>query len=202
MVDAARFPRLAHYLDLLPEGIHSYPECQSKGVLFRSAIDGHDLGDALERLPTELRELIESPPPAGVWVSAVLCDAAFHAVCDRFYPTEKAIREWTEARTRTTSKSRMYQRVMGVAGPGVFLRLAEPVHNRMFQKGTVVHIEVGDHRARLRLSHPPHLHITSKHATNVPMLRSLLEKVGGRDVEVEMRESEPTGALYLASWRA
>ena len=177
MVDAARFPRLAHYLDLLPEGIHSYPECQSKGVLVRSAIDGHDFGEALERLPVELRELIESPPPAGVWVSAVLCDAAFHAVCDRFYPTDQAIREWTESRTRRTSKSRMYQRVMGVAGPGVFLRLAEHVHNRMFQKGTVARIEVEKARARIHASHPRHLHVTSKHATNVPMLRSLLEKM-------------------------
>ncbi len=201
MVDAARFPRLAHYLDLLPEGIRSYPECESKGVLFRSAIDGHDLSDVIDRLPPELRELIEEPPPAGVWVPAVLCDAAFHAVCDRFYPTDQAIRGWSEARTRTTATSRVYQRVMRAAGPGVFLRLAEPVHNRMFQRGTVVRIRVEGSQARLTLTHPPHLHITSKHATNVPMLRALLEHVGGRDIEVEMRESGPDGALYLARWR-
>ncbi|MGE0790238.1 MAG: hypothetical protein AB7S26_31475 [Sandaracinaceae bacterium] len=201
-MDAARFPRLAHYLDLLPEGIHSYPECRSKGVLFRSAIDGHDLGDVIDRLPSELRDVILSPPPAGVWMPAVHCDAAFHAVCDRFYPTDQAIRDWSGARTRTTAKNRVYQRVMRAAGPAMFLRLAEPVHNRMFQRGTVVRITIEGSQARLVLTHPPHLHITSKHATNVPMLRSLLERVGGEDVDVEMRESGPDGALFVASWRA
>lgn len=200
MLDASRFPRLARYLDLLPEGIDSYPTCQSKGVLFRSAIEGHDLSDVLDGLPLALRDLIRIPPPAGVWMSAVLCDAAFHAVCDRFYPTDEAIEAWSASRTRSTAKSRAYQRIIGVAGPGVFLRLAEPLHNKMFQRGTVVRIQIDGNSARFRLSHPPYLHLPSKHGTNVPMLRALLEQVGGRDIEVEMQKSGPEGAVYVARW--
>ncbi|MEM9187745.1 MAG: hypothetical protein AAGF12_01115 [Myxococcota bacterium] len=196
-----RFPRLAQYLGQLPDSLASYPECLSKAMLARSSIEGHDLSELDEGLPPAVRDAIWNPPPAGVWMSAVLTDAVFHAVCDRFYPSQKAIEEWSLRRTRTTSTNRVYRRLIGVAGPAVFLRIAEEFHNRLVQKGTVVRIEVDKRESLIHVTHPPYLHNTTKHATNVPMLTSLLEIVGGKDVIVEMRISDPDRAQYRATWR-
>lgn len=107
-VDRERFPTLHAYLAQLPQGLNSYPEALSKGSLLRSSLEGHDVGRLVDELPDVLRAVIESPPPAGVWVPAVHSDAVFHAVVDRFHPTDERVIAWSEARTLSMAKGPMY----------------------------------------------------------------------------------------------
>lgn len=62
-------PRLDAYLASLPEGLDSFPDCRSKGSLFRASLKHRPLEseNLPEDLPAPLRELIEQPPTASAW---------------------------------------------------------------------------------------------------------------------------------------
>ena len=46
-----RFPTLAHYLSVLPQGLDSYPQYVAKASLLRSILDDHPLTQFASELP-------------------------------------------------------------------------------------------------------------------------------------------------------
>jgi hypothetical protein len=198
-VDAERYPRLAAYLALLPDGLRSYPECTSRGTLVSSATQGHELASFPDGLPTIVRQLIASPPLPGAWVSAVHSDAVFFAVCDTHYPSEAAMLTWTTERTLRTAQSRMYRALTRIAGPNMLLRMASTAHG-MFQRGTDMTARAIIGGMQMKLEHPPHLHGGYNHLANVAMIEAVLSLAGVPRAQVEMSESTPTYAIYRARW--
>lgn len=65
--------RLMTYVASLPEGLDSFPECRSKGSLFRACLQHRPIAteDLPDDLPAQIRELIEQPPPASAWRPSV-----------------------------------------------------------------------------------------------------------------------------------
>ncbi len=199
MVDAVRYPSLTAYLSRLPDGVDSNPECEAKGSMVRSALEDHDLAPELAHLPAPIAELVASPPPATRWVPLVHAEGIFHAVCDRFYPTDDAVLEWTYRRTMSMVVSPMYRRLATAAGPGFFLKMGARVHG-LLERGTRVAITVDDKTARMELSHPPHVHSPLNHMSNVAMLRGVIEVTGGKNPRCHMRRSRPEGAEFDCVW--
>jgi len=199
VVDPARFPTLAAYLAQLPQGLESHPQCQAKGSQIRTAIEGHDLGEDAAALPEPIRELFEMPPPATAWVPMVYSDAVFHSVCDRYYPTEEQMLAWCHRRTMAIVRSPMYRRLVAVAGPKMFFRLADRVFF-LFERGSEMSIDVGDGLARIEVTHPPHLHSRLNHLGNVAVMEALLEITGGREPRCELVESRATGLVLECRW--
>lgn len=199
MIDHATYPRLAEYIAQLPDGLASYPECKSKGALITTALEGHDLRHATRGLPEEISQLIVAPPPSWSWVPATWSDAMFYVLVDTFYPTPEAVLEWTYERTIKASSNKLYRALTRVSGPSALLRMTAAAHG-LFQKGTDMSSERVEGGAILRMTHPPFLHCGLNHLSNVGMIRALLEITGARDHEVEMTASEPTQAIYRATW--
>jgi hypothetical protein len=193
------FPHLDEYLRCLPEGYHSYPECRAKGILVRSAIEGHRPRSSWATLPSALRSVLERPPLPTVWVPAVIADAVFYVICDSYYPSAEAVLQWNYDRTARLAKTPVYVVLRRALGPEVFLRGAVRIH-AMFQQGTHVKLDIGRGRVRIRLSHPPYLHMGFNHLSNVAVMRAILEAAGGKAVRGEMLASEPTFAEYEHSW--
>jgi hypothetical protein len=199
-VDATTYPRLAEYIGHLPAGLDSYPNCKSKAILVRTAIEGLDVSTLPEGLPNVVAELIQRPPAQGLWMPAVHSDAVFFAIADRFYPSRKAVYDWTRERTMSGVRSPTYRALTRVAGPWVLMKMASASHG-LFQKGTYLRAASDGRKSlRLTMTHPPYLHFGLNHYSNVPMFQVLIEVAGGRDVEVRMPVSEPEQAVYLASW--
>lgn len=200
VLDRARFPGLSAYLDALPAGLASYPECQSKGALVRSALDEVDLSAHLGALPEPVAAVVDARPALTEWVSAVVTDAVFHAVCDLRFPTEEAVMTWTYERTRRVAKSQAYRHFLAVAGPGFFLRVATRTHS-FFQRGTEMAVELLEpNRSIVAMHHPPHLHSRLNQLTNVALLRAVVDMTGGLRTRSEMIEHGPTGARYECRW--
>lgn len=198
-LDAARFPQLAAYLDQLPDGLASYPECKAKGSLLLTAIEEHDVSEIGDGLPDELAEVFRRPPLAGVWVPAPFSDAVFYVFVDLLYPTLEETLAWTYERTIRGTQSKLYRALTSVASPWALLRIGTAAHG-LFQKGTDLHVVKTPDGADLRLSHPPFLHGGFNHASNTAALRAVLETTGAKNAVVEMVSSEPTEALYRARW--
>ena len=200
-VDARSYPRLHEYLSSLPSGLASYPDCKSKAVLVRTAIEGHDAAALPPGLPASVRDAVLDPPATGLWVPAVLSDAVFYVMVDAHYPTQEAVHRWTRERTFRAARSKLYRALTRVARPMVLLKMTSAVHG-LFQRGTdldVVRAEAGT--ARLRLSHPPHLHGGLNHFSNVALFEAMIEIAGGLGARVEMIASAPTEARYEAKWK-
>lgn len=198
-VDADRYPRLAAYLALLPDGLRSYPACTSRGTLVSSAMQGHELASFPDGLPPAIRQLMTDPPLPGAWVPAVHSDAVFHAIVDTHYAEPGAVLRWTTERTLRTAQSRMYRALTRIAGPNMLLRMTSTAHG-MFQRGTDMTAKAIIGGLQIRLEHPPHLHVGDNHLANVAMIEAILSLAGVPKSQVEMTESTPTFAVYHACW--
>lgn len=201
MVDAVRFPTLAAYLAQLPRGLESHPQCQAKGSQIRSALEGHDLGEDAAGLPDPIRELFDVLPPATAWVPMVYSDAVFHAVCDRFYPTEEEMLAWCHRRTMDMVRSPMYRRLVAVAGPKVFFRIADRVFF-LFERGSELSIELGEREARIQVEHPANLHSRLNHLGNVAVTEAIVEITGGREPRCELVDSRSTRLVLECRWES
>lgn len=153
----------------------------------------------LEGLPKRLVRLLEEPPPAGVWVPAVLSDAVFHIVVDRRYPDEEALLRWTHLRTVSMVEKPMYRALVRVAGPGIFLKMGARVHG-LIQKGTSMSVTLDRKRAEIVESFPPFLHSHLVLLSNVALLRGLIEITGGENVSALMTAEAPEEACYECTW--
>lgn len=200
MLDAGRYPLLAEYIHALPGGLDAYPECEAKASLITSALDGHDTEAMLDGLPDVVLDAIENPPPAGVWVPAALCDAVFFAVCDRYYPDEAAVKQWTYERTRAMAKNALYKALLRVPGPAILLKASAKAHG-LFQRGTLFDIVLSKGRAEIDLSFPPRLHVGLNLIANVALWQALVEITGGKQVESSMVSSTQTRASYLVTYQ-
>lgn len=198
-LDPDRYPRLAEYLGLLPEGLRSYPECTSRGTLVSSAVFGHELASFPDGLPAAVRQLIAAPPLPGAWVPAVLSDAVFHAITDAHYPSLEAVMRWTAERTLRTARSKMYRALTRMVGPNMVLRIVGTTHG-MFQRGTDMHATRLAAGVMVRLEHPPYLHWGYNHMSNVALIHTLLQLSTTAEPKVEMTQSTPTFAEYSAQW--
>lgn len=198
-LDPTRFPTLKAYLDSLPDGLNSYPECRSKASVMASSLDHEIAPDVLEHLPQSIVELVERPPPPTIWIPAVYSDALFHVVCDVHYPKHTDVLDWIERRTRTMAAHKMYQSLMRVAGPKILLRSAAMAHG-LFQKGTDLDAEISPSGARLVLSYQPYLHSSLNTLSNVPLWRVVIELTGGENVRVDRVEHTSRRAVYECSW--
>ena len=198
-LDPTRFPTLCAYLESLPEGLDSHPECRSKASIMASSFEHELAPDVVERLPAVLVELIETPPPPSVWIPAVCSDALFHVVCDTHYPEVEDMLAWVERRTRMMAAHKMYQALMRIAGPKILLRSAAAAHG-LFQKGTDLDAEIRESGARLILSYAPYLHSSLNTLSNVPLWRTVIEITGGQNVVVERTEHTARRAVYECDW--
>lgn len=198
-LDRARYPRVSLYERSLPDGFLSHPQCQSKGTLFRNALEGTAFDPV--GLPEAVAALIRNPPPFNVWLPAVLYDAVMLAVVDVHMESDEAFFAWTVERTRQMARSPMYRVLTKVASPSVFLRAAASVHG-LLQKGSTLKVVSSSSRGAVAVvEHPPFLHGRLLSAANCPAFQVILEECGGQDVVVEMVEHTPTGARYECTWR-
>jgi hypothetical protein len=198
-LDRDAYPSLARYLDALPDGLASYPECKTRGTLVSSAVFGHVASSFPRGLPAPLRALIVAPPLPGAWVPAVHSDAVFFAICDRHHPTGDEVLAWTRERTLRTAQSKMYRALTRIVGPGMLLRMVGHTH-AMFQRGTEMTATSIPGGMKLVLSHPPYLHCGLNHLANVAMIEALIGLATTSQAQVEMPTSAPTYAEYLARW--
>lgn len=193
------FPLMDAYLDALPDGLDSYPQCQSKASLLHSALVGHEAFSS--GLPDVLRERIDSPPAPGFWIPAVHVIATVHAIIDVHYQgDEEATLSWGARRTAVIADNSLYRALLRVSSPRVFFSMSAKV-NRLLQRGTKFKMEVlEDGRALARLRFPRFLHDRPSLLGTVAMCDTIVKLTGGVPKGTNMVEVTPTHALFDCRW--
>lgn len=192
---------VAAYLETLPAGADSYPECSIKASLLRNAVESRPLGPEVP-LPPALRALLDHPPPVTAWVPEVLFNALMLAVREvHFGPSDlEGFLSWVYEQNRKILSTPLYRVLFLVVSPE---RLLVGMEKRWasFRRGTEAHIvRLGTHDVELHVTSPPNLHPLQTVQGMAAALRATITCAGARRAEVEGTLRSSTEVVYRLRW--
>ncbi len=192
-----RFQRMMDYLDALPDGVYSYPECQARSGILQTFLESR-------------------PPPVGEqdpWVVAllgpttrsyipeVISNAGLLAIGDAAGLTDAQWLAWNHEANRALFRGLLYRALMAIFSPMMLLERA-PARWESFHVGTELTIEKGGGTdATVRLKFPANLHLPLHLEAYGRAFAAAMEHARGRDVTVQLLATTPTSAEYLARWK-
>lgn len=196
---APRAPsRLERYLEGLPEGLASYPQCQTKGSVFRSLLEGVEIDRAA--LPEPLRRRLEDPPIPSEWLAEVHLWALALAAADQRAMDQEALLAWSYERHRRLFEGPLYRAMMALVPPATLVRTCG-LRWGAFHRGSMMEPGgVADDGARIRLAFPGGLFDGQVLELLAAVLRAALDASRARDVEVVIEDATPTTARFRARW--
>lgn len=193
-------PSVQAYLDRLPEGLASYPECRAKASLLRDMLASRPLDPTADDLPQGLRALVAAPPPVSSWISEVeFCTASLAIYARHFGGTDMAAyQQWIFTFNTLLFRKPLYRVLFALVSPQ---RLLVGTEKRWgtFHRGTSLSVvDRGPTSARVRVEYPPHLYgIELLHAF-AAALRSAVVVAGARRAFAEVEACGPThGDLWI-----
>jgi hypothetical protein len=152
----AALPTMQRYLEALPKGLDSYPECQQKASVLRNFFEGTPTQELTASLPPAVAQLVKSPPPASEWVSEVHTTAAFMASADCLFRGPLFVHH-AYTTNYALLDSTMYRVLFRLAGQRRLLSKAADNWS-MFHRGTKLtleRIDEGLRKATLVITAPP-----------------------------------------------
>jgi hypothetical protein len=194
-------PSITSYLDRLPAGIASYPECLVKASVFRNALEVKPLGPEVA-LPPEVRALVDHPPPVSVWIPEVQFNVITLAVRDAHFGEDDrdGYLGWVLDQNRKLLGTPLYRALFLLVSPE---RLLHGLEKRWgtFRRGTVLRLHAqAPGQVELRLVTPPFLRTTMSLEGMAMALRAALERAGARDAEAVGEALSSTEIAYRLSW--
>ena len=201
---AKRLPSVAAYLERLPRGIDSHPQCMVKASVYRDALDSRPLDSVLALLPDAAKELAEHPPPVSAWVPEVPTMVLMIAIRDMHFDPDDAgldaYAEWTRQRNLKLLTRPLYRALFLVLSPQ---RLLKGVQRRwgVFRRGTEIETtESGPNSAAVRVSFPKHLYDRTALCGMRAAMLAALEAAGARKLEMVVVSMSDREAHYEARW--
>ena len=198
-------PSVQSYLEQLPLGVASHPECEAKASVLRNALASRSLAHVLDELPAPVRELVVDPPPVSAWVREVHALVAMVAIRDVHFPAGPVglseYEEWTHQRNRELLLRPLYRALFLVLSPD---RLLDGMQKRWhhFRRGTSIElIERERGRATVRIRFPSNLYEETVFVGLRGALRAALEAAGAHAIEIETENAGVRDARYRLAWR-
>lgn len=194
-------PTVASYLDHLPEGEASYPDCTVKASLLRNALGARPLGPEVP-LPPTVRALVAHPPPVSVWIPEVHFNAVSIAIRDVHFggPTLDAYLAWVYDQNRRLFTTALYRALFFVLSPE---RLLVGMEKRWgsFRRGTEASVvERSSSAVEIRVTAPPFLYTETTVRGMAAALQSAIDCAGARRSHVEGAQLSPTEVAYRGRW--
>lgn len=190
-------PRLRAYLEGLPDGLGSYPECRAKASLYRSVIEASPLDAA--QVPEGLRDLLRRPRPVTDWIPEVHSHAILIAQCDQRFVDLPGFAKHCYDVQRALWASKIYAFMMRFVSP---VRLLASTSQRwgQFHRGSeLVSTRVGEDSAELRLIAPPRVYDEITMIGLTEGIRALLD-CGSTPSELTLLERDATGGRWSVRW--
>jgi hypothetical protein len=193
-------PSIAAYLDALPDGERSYPDCKVKASIVRNAVGDRMLGPDVA-LPPAVRALIDSPPPVSVWVPEVQFYVLMHGIRDaHFGGRAEEHGEWVYAQNRKLFSTVLYRAIFFVVSPE---RLLVNMEKRWesFRVGTTLsHERIADRHLLLKVRTPPSLYSTVTVEGMQHAVRAAIDAAGAKHCTVEGALASRTEVVFRARW--
>jgi uncharacterized protein (TIGR02265 family) len=200
---AAPTASVAAYLEGLPHGLASYPECTAKASLLRDMLATRPLDPDSDSLLEDLRPLIRDPPPVSTWIPEVAFVASAMTVYDEHFGGHDVagFEQWIVDFNAALFRKPLYRVLFALISPE---RLVVGATTRWsaFHRGTsLALVERGQRSGLVRVGFPPDLYGTVMLHGFAAGLRAAVVVAGGRDVRTELESIEATSAEYWIRWK-
>ncbi|HEY3448693.1 MAG TPA: hypothetical protein VGK67_20210 [Myxococcales bacterium] len=192
--------RVHAYLQALPNGVASYPECRAKASVYREALAWRPLPKTIAGLPPELLELVASPPPMSAWISEVQAMAMGLAIADHHGLSDREFVTMIYDLGRTLLNSPTYRYLMTADDLGAMLKHAHVRWTAMHQGIGLKADEVGEHGCAFQMTFPARLYDELLLKAYAATFRAGLDMTGKAGIEVELTGFGDTSAQFAARW--
>lgn len=197
--DRQGYPRLAAYLDQLPAGLDSYPECEAKVSIHRTVQAFADR--PLIGIPPVLQAHLDESAPAEKWIPQCHTLALIVAIVEarRLPPVEEA--QWIREAASLLFSTPMYRLLIWAISPRLMVKGAD-IRWSAFFRGSSLHATLDESEAEVELRAPPGLFDPSLALIFVDVLRSALSysEHDSSSVQLELAGFSPGCIRYAVSW--
>jgi hypothetical protein len=204
-MDRGVFPTVAEYVDRLPQGCASYPQCVAKASFLCQSLKDKPIDVAPGALPEPVESLIRTPPAVTAWIPEAHFNAAMFAVRDIHFPGLRGredFRRWTHQLAATLFQTTLYRALFFVVSP---MRLLRGIESRWhaFHRGGV-ELRIVEERktlARIRITYPDFLYVDLALVGLQTSVQAAVEAAGGREVTVVVARLSDGETELLTVWR-
>jgi hypothetical protein len=204
-MDRGVFPTVAEYLDRLPQGCSSYPQCVAKASFLCQSLKDRPIDVARGALPEPVEALIRRPPALTAWIPEVHFNAAMFAMRDIHFPGlhgREEFRRWTYKLAASLFQTTLYRALFFVVSPMRLLRGMESRWHTFHRGGVELHlVEERKTLARIRITYPDFLYVDLGLVGVQTSVQAAVEAAGGREVSVVLARVSDGETDLLTTWR-
>jgi hypothetical protein len=191
-------PQLRAYLDRLPAGLDSYPECRAKASLYRGMTDGLTV-DASGLAP-ELVDLLEQPRPVTDWIPEVHSHAILLAQYDQHFDDLEVFGAHSYAYQHRMWSSKLYAFMMRFVSPQRLIASTSQRWAQFHRGSTLQATRTGDDTAEVVLETPPWIYDAILLRSLTEGLRAVLDR-SAIPTTLTLLSQEPSTARWSVRWR-
>jgi hypothetical protein len=202
-MDVVAFPSAAGYLNTLPRGIDSFPECRVTADSFEFVRS--DL--VASGLPSGL------PPPIAAfldgnrhdkWLSEVVANAAMLMLRDRVSGSDEGFLKWAYDDSRRVFSKPIYRMLMAVMSPSLVV-IGAAKRWSAFHQGTALSINpivsvAGRAGTQAKLTFPPGLYSPVLVVRQQRAFLAALDAASAKEAKVEVDSTAAGEAVFKPSW--
>jgi hypothetical protein len=203
MLDASQFPGASAYLQSLPAGLNSFPNCRVRALVFEHIGRRYpELSRAVP--PGPLAALLGSALDSSSWVPEVVGQVANLMLRDACLESDEAYCDWTYEVSLVSFEKPLLRQLMRLMSPGLLVFGAAKrwgaVHSGTELTTSGVRNDGEQSEVTGRLRFPPGLFPDLFLMGLCPAFRAALSMARGRDIQVKLEGRTATAADYLVSW--
>lgn len=196
------YPSAQAYLDRLPEGLASFPDCKAKASLLHGILASRSAAGLDRSLAPEILQLLTAPPPVSSWVPEVHFNAAALAMYDHHFGGDnlQSFDAWVYQVNNDVFRKPLYRVLFLFVSPQRLLLSSARRWDHFHRGSTLTLVESSADTARLRLEFPPHLFSPEVIFGFGAAWRAAAETAGGHDVHSDLEHATDTVAEYVVRW--
>ncbi len=205
MAQVSMLPRVSTYLASLPNGLDSYPQCQSKaevGLVLRDRLMAA-AGPAFEAMVS--KQVLASMDSSS-WIPTTLVTAIHLAARDAVFPSDDALLTWAYEDAVATYRRPAFRALMLLMSP-TLLVMGVAKRWSSFSRGTELRSTSSTQEGNTRLIHleltyPAHLFSNLELQIIGCGFRAALAAASAKEPTVSALESGNTSTVFTARWTA
>lgn len=206
-MDPAWGPKYPHlqrtraYVASLPNGLDSYPECRSKGSIWKAILRATDTSSLAGRVPPELFALERDSLYDSAWMPMVQNFACHMVLRDCLFPADRMLAEHFRKINRDLFTGPLYRVLVALASPAMLIQAADRRFAALFQGIDIKVVMTGPNSARLTQTYPPDLVPALIGRMFLVGFEVAVELAGGKNLSGRVLEHGKTEARYELRWQ-
>jgi len=202
VIDRKAFPRVADYLDALPEGIGSHPGCQTKASGYRASLESRPLAEvALGGLPAPLGDLVRVPAVRNDWIPEVHAMAMGLAIADHHAMSDRLFLDWIYEVNRALLGGSTYGFLMTGGSGGADPRRHSQLRWKQLHRGVELERKESlETSSRFAITFPRNLFSELLLLAFCRSFQASIELACARGARVELDGFNELSAQFSANW--